>query len=410
MGKGTPQIVPKTGTSRRVALFGGAAAAALLPAIARAQVAAGAVRVHDHGTHTRVVVELSGPATFKLTRLVAPYRLLLDIPSLQWSANQAATAEGLVAAVRYGHEGSETGHVVVDLTGPVEVVHAFTLEATATTPTRLVLDVQPCPPEAFLALAEGGDTPAAKPGVKSDRKPHVASRAEVVKRIVTIDPGHGGIDPGAIGLSGLYEKNVTLAAAKELRDRLEATGRYQVILTRNDDESLALHERRDIAHKAEAEVFVSIHADSNPIPAVRGLSVYTLSEHASDAEAAALATHENQADTIIGLDLSGETPEVRNILVDLAQRESRNLATKLADQLIGELRRQVLLLPHTHRAAGFAVLKSPDIPSVLIEMGYLSNRLDEQALRRDAYRAKLMAAVARGLDDYFGLMPATRQL
>jgi len=312
--------------------------------------------------------------------------------------------------VRYGHQGAETGHVVIDLTGPVEVIHAFTLEATATTPTRFVFDVQPCPAEAFLALTDGGVAPPAKPP-KADRKPpHAIARAEAPKRIITLDPGHGGIDPGTIGLSGIYEKNITIAAAQGLRARLEATGRYHVVLTRDADESLALRDRRDIAHRAGAEVFISIHADSNPIPAVRGLSVYTLAEHASDAEAAALASHENQADGIIGADLSQESPEVRNILIDLAQRESRNLATKLADQLIGELRRDVLLLPHTHRSAGFAVLKSPDIPSVLIEMGYLSNRLDEQALRRDAYREKLMAAVARGLDAYFNLIPATRQL
>jgi N-acetylmuramoyl-L-alanine amidase len=183
-----------------------------------------------------------------------------------------------------------------------------------------------------------------------------------------------------------------------------------VILTRTDDSSLALRQRTEFARREPADLFISLHADSIRDTGIRGLSVYTLSEKASDAEAEALAAKENQADTIIGMDLTNETVEVRNILVDLAARESRNLATRFASRLIGELQREVRLLPNTHRFAGFAVLKSPDIPSVLIEMGYLSNREDESALKKEGYRVKLMTAVVRGIDQYFAPLQVARQM
>jgi N-acetylmuramoyl-L-alanine amidase len=181
-------------------------------------------------------------------------------------------------------------------------------------------------------------------------------------------------------------------------------------LTRERDVSLGLSERREIARAAAADIFVSLHADSMANKAMRGLSVYTLSEKASDREAEALAEQENSADSIIGVDLSRESVEVRHILVDLAQRESMNLATKLASRLIGELQRETKLVKNGHRFARFAVLKSPDIPSVLIEMGYLSNRDDETALKKDAYRAKLMAAVVRGLDAHFAPTQSAHRL
>ena len=216
--------------------------------------------------------------------------------------------------------------------------------------------------------------------------------------------------PGAIGVSGIYEKMITMAAARQLKERLEKTGRYSVILTRDRDVSLGLGERRDIARAAQADIFMSLHADSMDNKSIRGLSVYTLSEKASDKEAERLAEQENSADSIIGVDLTRESQEVRHILVDLAQRESMNLATKLANKLIGELQREATLVRNSHRFARFAVLKSPDIPSVLIEMGYLSNRDDETALKKDAYRSKLMAAIVRGLDMHFGTSQSASRL
>lgn len=408
-----PFFVP--GLSRR-ALLATAAGGVLWPAVARALGVASAIRLHDHTSHTRLVIELSENVEFSIFSLADPYRIVADLPELDWTLEGAAlaTPTGVVKTVRYGLFQPGNARVVVDLTDPAGVKNAFVLPATGDTPHRFVMDLEKVPREKFLASAGpqhriGRLAAAAKPVVPAKGIAEPVPKPADSKKLVVIDPGHGGVDPGAIGLSGIYEKAITLAAAKQLKSRLEATGRYRVMLTRDRDLSLELAERRNIARGAEADLFISLHADSIGNKSVRGLSVYTLSEKASDREAEELAEQENSADSIIGVDLSHESQEVRHILVDLAQRESMNLATRLADQLIGELRREATLLRNGHRFARFAVLKSPDVPSVLIEMGYLSNRQDEAALKSESYRGKLMAAVVRGVDTHFGgLQSASR--
>lgn len=218
---------------------------------------------------------------------------------------------------------------------------------------------------------------------------------------MVIDPGHGGVDPGTIGVSGTEEKEITLAAAKELKRQLEIGGRYKAVLTRDSDIFLPLRERVQIARNAHAQLFISLHADSIGTRSFSGSSVYTLSEKASDAETAALAARENKADVIAGADLSDYPGEVAGILIDLAQRETKNDSIKYARLLTGQLDRNGHVLEHGLRAAGFAVLKAPDVPSVLLEMGYLSNPKEERELRDPRYRAKLMAAVKRATDAYF---------
>ncbi len=402
--KGPSDPVP--GTDRRLVLAAAVGAGAVLWANFARGATAQTVRLHDHATHTRLVVELTGPVEFKVRRFADPYRLAIDVPGLAWTGEERNPGTGLISNVQFIRQVSAIPSIFVDLKGPVKVAHAFVLPATGTTPTRLVIDVEPSTRELFLAGAEAA--PAAKivPVVAKTGKIEPVRKLKVV----AIDPGHGGIDPGAIGFSGIYEKEITLATARQLKTRLEATGRYKAVLTRGDDSSVALRQRTDIARHASADLFISLHADSIRDPSVRGLSVYTLAERASDAEAEALAAKENQADSIIGMDLSHESAEVRNILVDLAQRESRNLATRFAGRLIGELQREARLLSNTHRFAGFAVLKSPDVPSVLIEMGYLSNREDEAALKKEGYRTKLMTAVVRGVDQYFNSAVIARQM
>ena len=221
------------------------------------------------------------------------------------------------------------------------------------------------------------------------------------KRVIVIDPGHGGPDPGTIGVNGTYEKHITLAMAKEIKNQLEQTGRYKVVLTRDRDIFLRLRDRVAQAREAEADLFLSIHADSIADGSARGPSVYTLSEKASDREAAELAEKENKADVIAGLDLSHETPEVGSILIDLAQRETMNRSAHFAAGLVGEIRKEASVLRNTHRFAGFAVLKAPDVPSVLVELGFLSNPAEEKALASRAYRVKLAQAVARATDRFF---------
>lgn len=377
-----------------------------------------AVRMHDHGGTTRLVLELTDKSKVTAFQLADPYRLVIDLeessfPSPDIPTNQAA---GLIRSVRAGAFQPGQARVVVDLGGPMVPAHAFMLPPTSATPWRLVFDLAAASPDKAII---GPDKPIeiagvsgaieAAPTAKSAPVQQPSAKPKNKKLTIAIDPGHGGMDPGTIGLSGIYEKNLTLMAAQQLKAKLEATGRYRAVLTRTRDASLGLRQRIEIARHAPADAFISLHADSVRDAGVRGLSVYTLSEKASDAEAGMLAESENKSDLIIGMDLGRETQEVRNILIDLAQRESMNLAARMATLLIGELRREVALLRNTHRFAGFAVLKAPDIPSVLVEMGYLSNKQDESSLRKEAYRGKLMSAVVKALDQYFAQVQVARR-
>jgi len=216
-----------------------------------------------------------------------------------------------------------------------------------------------------------------------------------------LDPGHGGLDPGAIGITGVYEKHISLAAAREAARMLEATGRYEVKLTRDDDEFIPLTDRVQRAEAVNADLFLSIHADANHDSHIRGASVFTLSDQASDAGAAALATRENKADRIAGVDISNRDPIVGEILFDLARRQTNNMSLRLASALVDELGRDVPLLNNTHRSAGFVVLKAPDIPSVLVELGVLSNWEEERSLRQPAYQQRLAGSIVRSINDYF---------
>ena len=249
------------------------------------------------------------------------------------------------------------------------------------------------PPEPEAAPIQAAVTTVAPmPKGKSDGKP-----------VVVVDPGHGGVDPGAISLSGAYEKNIVLALAHDVQDALNKGGKVRCILTRDGDTFIPLRERVALARAHHADLFMSLHADTVTDPAIRGLSVYTLSQTSSDAEAQALADKENKSDIVAGIDLSNESAEVTNILIDLVQRESMNKSAVFAADIIRSVQREThnVLEANTHRFAGFAVLKAPDIPSVLVENGYLSNVQDEQMLRRSEYRAKLATALARAIEAYF---------
>ena len=262
---------------------------------------------------------------------------------------------------------------------------------------------------ALLALALGaavGGWPAepadagarSKPAGRAARDPAEKRRQP---RIVALDPGHGGVDPGAISPSGIHEKTVTLATARELARQLAATGRYRAVLTRRRDVFVPLRERVARALRHRAELFLSLHADALPDAAMRGLSVYTLSEEASDIETAALATRENNDDFAIGLKRSRQPPVINAILLDLARRQTSNRSLALARTIVDELGRTVTLLDRPHRSAGFAVLTAPHIPSALVELGCLTNRDEERLLLRPAHQRRLAQALVRAIDDYF---------
>jgi len=379
------------------------------PARAKAAAVATDARVGVHGEVTRIVVDLSDQVSFDLFTLDDPYRVVIDMPEIKWGlpATAMPSRKGVFGRLRYGLFKPGTSRLVLDCNGPVAVNEAFVMKPLDDKGYRLVVDLVATSRKPFLSSIRGfKSAPAASRPVTSPSPsltfapPPPRPRSSPAQRVIVIDPGHGGDDPGAIGVSGIYEKNITLAAARDLKDELQRLGGYRVVLTRERDKFMRLRDRVAFGRDADADLFISIHADTMPNRQVRGASVYTLSETASDAEAAALAVQENKADLIAGVDLTHETSEVANILIDLAQRETMNRSALFAALLVDELRRETRLLRNSHRFAGFAVLKAPDVPSVLVELGFLSNGRDEKMLRSKAYRRKLAAAIARGIDRY----------
>ena len=258
---------------------------------------------------------------------------------------------------------------------------------------------------ALLALAAGiavagwpGHPVAARPSGKAKPPPRPMRKPV---RVVALDPGHGGVDPGAISPGGIYEKDITLATARELARQLAASGRFRPLLTRRADVFVPLRERVARARMEHAELFLSIHADALPDSAMRGLSVYTLSDQASDRETAALAVRENRDNFVAGINLSRQPRDIAPVLLDLARRQTNNRSLALAHAVVAELGHAVQLLEKPHRAAGFAVLTAPDMPSVLVELGCLSNRIEERLLPQHTYQQRLARALLRAIEDYF---------
>jgi N-acetylmuramoyl-L-alanine amidase len=364
------------------------------------KLAATAARIGHHGVETRFVIDLSAAVDFQVFRLTNPYRIAIDFPEVDWRLDDVndGPEPGLIGSIRYGLLRPGTSRVVLDLRGPYRIKDTFLLPPSSGFPYRLVLDLIPIDKTTFEGMA-AVDTEVAA-AVEPVPLPLPKPRREEPK-IIVIDPGHGGADPGTIGRSGTQEKNIVLTVARELRDALDSLGNYRVVLTRNDDTFLKLRDRVQVARQAGGDLFISLHADSHSYRATQGVSVYTLSEKASDAEAAALAEKENKSDIIAGFDLSDENAEVTNILIDLAQRETMNRSANFANVLVQELASRVTLLRRTHRFAGFAVLKAPDIPSVLVELGYLSNSKEEDLLKTKRHRAKVIEAVIDAIETYF---------
>lgn len=359
------------------------------------------IRVHNHGDYTRFVLDMSDNAEPAIFTLSDPYRVVIDLPEVTWAedANSGKEGEGLVAGYRFGHFRPGNSRIVVDMNGPGKVNKVFTLPPDDTRGHRYVIDLVPTSRDTFLASAgwpkELRSTPAPK------RRPPSIKRTNKGKYVVVIDPGHGGVDPGASGRSGTIEKKVALTVGKQLRDKLKKTGRYEVVMTRDRDIFHSLRERVEIAREADADLFISLHADTIKSSKVRGMAVYTLSEKASDSEASELANKENQSDVIAGVDIGKESNDVSMILIELSQRETMNRSVQFAEILMPELKKEATLLRNTHRFAGFRVLKAPDVPSVLLELGYLSNRQDEKNMKSKRWRSDVTSAITASVDQHF---------
>jgi N-acetylmuramoyl-L-alanine amidase len=379
------------------------------------------IRVARHDDGVRVVVELNRDLPFHYATLDDPPRLVVDLPEVAWLVPES---EGMrqvgINGYRFGLYRPGTSRLVVDVAEPFAVSRVFELPGTPGG-HRIVFDLAlgPQAPRITLAgtdpaadgtpngAADGAQNDAGNGALDPEQKlaAVTAFRLPVKKpepRVIVIDPGHGGVDPGAIGISGVHEADVVMAMARELRRRLEATGRYKVVMTRERDHIVRLRDRIRIARESEGELFLSLHADSLVRNrAIDGAQVYTLSEKASTREAARLATKENRADILAGVDLSNQEDVVTAILIDLAQRDTNNKSMRFADILMGKLGAVTDLTRRRPSHAGFVVLKSPDMPSVLVELGYLSNREDERRLTDPKYLAKLAGALVDGIDAYF---------
>lgn len=389
-----------------------ALALCLTAAASQAQPVAKDARLSGDETRTRFIVDLSKDLKedeIGVRALADPYRVVVDLPEIEINLPQGLGREGhgLVSAYRYGKFKTFGVRIVLDVRAPVLVEKLTAQPSQHGQPARLVLVLARTDPATFQARlkesrrnrqSEAQPAPAGKHGLaKSPRK-------DSDKPLVVIDPGHGGIDPGARSASGMVEKDVVLEFGKVLRDKLIATKRYQVALTREDDTFVALGDRVETARAKGGDLFISIHADSVPgrfARLVSGATIYTLSEQASDAEARALAAKENRSDIIAGVDLPPESDEVAGILIDLAQRETKNLSISFAETVLASLSSDTLVGKKPHRYAGFRVLKAPDVPSVLLELGYLTHPEDEKQLKSDAWREKVVSGLVKAVDGYF---------
>jgi len=384
-------------------------------------------RVWPSQDYTRVTLESQAPVAYTVQSLQNPERLVLDLEGVDVNVVLTTLNEKIVAhdphiqGVRIGRFKPGVTRVVFDLKAEIKP-QVFAIPPIADYGHRLVIDLFPLvPPDPLLAFLEkhqrenAAPAPAAAPpaaasapATETPAPPPAAASAPKRDRliIVAIDPGHGGEDPGAIGRRGTYEKNVTLAIARKLKARIDREPNMRGVLIRDDDYYMPLHMRVIKARRVRSDLFVSIHADAFIRPHARGSSVFALSERgATSAAAGWLAKKENDADLIGGVNLDVKDPYLKQTLLDLSQTATISDSLKLGKAVLAELGGiNTLHKPHVEQA-GFAVLKAPDIPSILVETAFISNPEEESRLRSDAYQAKMAEAIFAGIKRYFSANP-----
>ena len=365
--------------------------------------AANAARIESSGDRAKLIFELSAPLDATAFVLAGPDRVIVDLPQTDFSldpetgkAASSSPRTGLVASFRFGQLAPGKSRIVIDLSAPAQVLRAACEKEE--NGTRLVIELAKTDRRSFQAAVQQARIQlAAQAQSKAAPKPE----PELAKPVIVIDPGHGGIDRGAMK-KGLVEKELVFDFAKAVAGKLDADGRFKIVMTRDDDSFVPLSERVRIARDRNAALFVSIHADTLSRAAdVSGATVYTVSDRASDAEAARVAEKENQSDAAAGLDQSEDATGVSGILFDLTRRETRAYSHFFAHTLVNYWRVAGKLNKNPQRAAGFRVLKAPDVPSVLLELGYLSNEKDELALASPQWRDKASSQVAEAIKAFF---------
>jgi N-acetylmuramoyl-L-alanine amidase len=360
-------------------------------------------RIGEHADRTRLVLELSDPVALRAFSLANPNRVILDLPEVAWRMGNppVPSGRGLIKAYRYGVFRTGSSRMVIDLNRPARLAETLVIPPSAGFGYRVVIDLFPTTQTAFESDA-GWPADLRKREADAEQRARVGIAPSAAgKRVVVIDPGHGGIDSGASGVNGLLEKDLVLAEGLLLAKELRARG-VTVFLTREKDGYVPLRDRVGFARAHKADLFISLHADSHSDDSVSGLSIYTISDGRSDREAAALAKRENQSDIIAGVDLSAENSPVAPILIDLAQRDTINKSSLFATNALKRLASATDILPRSpHRSASLAVLVAPDVPAVLIELGYLSNREDAAQMNTEAWRARVAEAIADSVDRQF---------
>jgi len=372
-------------------------------------------RLAGDSKRTRFVLDLDKSIQFRAFALADPYRVVVDIPqvSFQLPPEAGITGRGLVKAFRYGLVMPGGSRIVFDLTGPARIAKSYVLDAANDQPPRLVLELEEVDRTNFVQSLAVESRPQLRPAIADAADPIVAMKAAAEPRpadavdlrpVVVIDPGHGGVDNGTQAGGGENnEKDLVLGFGLALRDRIEKSGKYRVVMTREDDTFVPLADRVRIARNQSAALFVSIHADALPRGEgdAQGATIYTLSDRASDAEAERLAETENKADAIGGVNLTEEPTEVADILIDLARRETRTFSNRFARLLMGEMKTTARMHKHPLKSAGFKVLKAPDVPSVLVELGYVSNKEDLEHLLSESWRARIVGSMGQAIDAFF---------
>ncbi|MBN9314602.1 MAG: N-acetylmuramoyl-L-alanine amidase [Devosia sp.] len=364
-------------------------------------------RVSATPERARLIIDLSGPTEFAIATLDKPDRIAIDVKAFDLKILAPADVAGKGIVSSYTVEMAEKGRARTTLTldKPAQVQQAYILDAVADQPARLVVDIIPATEEEFsrkvaadlaASIANQGSAPATPSTDPGTHAPAAATRP-----LVVIDPGHGGIDNGASAPNGVHEKDITLAFALQLQKVLIDSGRFDVALTREDDTYLTLNERVDLARQNKADLFISLHADSFQQADIRGASVYTRDENATDVLDKVLADGENRYDIVAGFAVPQATPAVMDILVDLMRRETRKSSYLAAEALIHQLEPSVTLRRFPVRQADFFVLQAPDVPSILVELGFLSNAADIANLQKSDWRDRVVDGLARGIADYF---------
>ena len=384
---------------------------AFAPAFAADAAIAVAARIEETGAFTRLSFDLSRSVEPSAFVLNDPQRVVIDLPEINFAIDPPASnrnpsaaksASGsLIKTYRFGLLGKGRSRIVIDLNRPAKIVRAESARIGQGESARLIIELAASDIAAFQQAALAGAH--SQPQQQTTPEPQVSREEAIdIKPMVVIDPGHGGLDAGATGSSGGIEKTIVFDFAKTLAGKLEASGKYRVILTRNDDHFVALGDRVQLARDNHAALFISIHADTlAATQKVTGATIYTLAEKASDAESARIADKENQVDALAGIVPSADVGGINDILYDLTRRETRAYSHLFARTLVGVWQSAGRLNKNPLRAAGFRVLRAPDVPSVLVELGYLSSERDTSELISAQWRDKTADMLSQSIGQFF---------